>query len=87
MELSIGHLKADHRRRRNFLEGPMDNAFNPILTEGQLQRLVADAVAPGVLALGITWCAGAAGSARLGCPPTPQASGGIAKFSERHSSE
>jgi len=28
---SIGHLKADHRMRRNFLKGTQGDAMNPIL--------------------------------------------------------
>jgi len=31
VEPSIGHLKADHRMRRNFLKGALGDAMNPIL--------------------------------------------------------
>ena len=31
VESSIGHLKADHRMRRNFLKGTLGDAMNPIL--------------------------------------------------------
>ena len=31
VEPSIGHLKADHRMRRNFLKGTLGDAMNPIL--------------------------------------------------------
>ena len=31
VEPSIGHLKADHRMRRNFLKGALSDAMNPIL--------------------------------------------------------
>ena len=31
VEPSIGHLKADHRMRRNFLKGALGDPVNPIL--------------------------------------------------------
>ena len=60
VEPSIGHLKADHRVRRNFLKGTIRDAMNPILAGGWVQHPLADAVDGHFLALDMI-CRSAAG--------------------------